>query len=229
MLHIIQNDRDVPPGNFSDTIGEMGISSRVVRPYAGEGLPAATEVSAAIVLGGAMGVHDDDKYPFLVEVKDFIRECARTETPLLGVCLGGQLLADVLGGDVAINSPHREKGTLSVTLTPAGEKDPLFAGISREFVTFQWHNDSFTVPADAVLLASSDACPGQAFRFGSVAWGTQFHPEVDRSIVECWVRWSKKTAPFVDRFLDDFTQTEQPYLEVSRRLLGNFLRVARLI
>lgn len=229
MLHIIQNDRDVPPGNFSATISEMGVVSRLVRPYSGEGLPASAEVSAAIVLGGAMGVHDDDKYPFLVEVKNFIQACVRTETPLLGVCLGGQLLADVLGGKVASNSPYREKGTIAVTLTPAGERDPLFAGISRQFVTFQWHNDSFAIPPGAVLLASSDACPGQAFSFGSAAWGTQFHPEVDRSTVDCWVRWSKKTAPLLDGFLDDFDRTEQRYLEVSRRLLGNFLRQARLI
>jgi GMP synthase-like glutamine amidotransferase len=226
MLLIIQNDPEVPPGNFGDTIRRLNIHCRIVHPYAGETIPPLAEVAAAIVLGGAMGVHDMEEHPFLVRVKAFIRECVRRETPFLGICLGGQLLADVLGGRVAANSPHGEKGTLKVLLSAAGEADPLFAGIPREFVTFQWHNDSFEVPAGATLLATSPACGGQAFRFGSRAWGTQFHPEVDREIVGCWARWTGETAPHADRFLADFLLAEQGYLDVSRRLLGNFLMQA---
>ena len=173
-----------------------------------------------------MGVHDTAEHPFLVEVKAFIRACVRTETPLLGICLGGQLLAVLLGGRVTANSPCGEKGTMEVTLTSAGKEDPLFAGIPHEFVSFQWHNDSFEIPADATLLASSSACAGQAFRFGAMAWGTQFHPEVDRAIVDCWARWEEETAPHATRFLADFVLAEQPYLEVSRRMLGNFLGLA---
>jgi GMP synthase (glutamine-hydrolysing) len=226
MLLIIQNDPEVPPGNFAETIRALNIPYRIVHPYAGETLPTLSEVSAAIVLGGAMGVHDTAEHPFLVQVKAFIRECVRTETPLLGVCLGGQLLADLLGGRVTVNSPHGEKGTLKVLLTATGEEDPLFAGIPHEFVTFQWHNDSFEIPPGGTLLASSSACAGQAFRFGAMAWGTQFHPEVNRAIVGCWARWTGKTAPHADRFLADFILAEQSYLDVSRRLLVNFLRIA---
>jgi GMP synthase-like glutamine amidotransferase len=228
MLFIIQNDPEVPAGNFNETIGNLNIPCRTVHPYAGEALPAAGAVSAAIVLGGAMGVHDTNRHPFLAQVKDFIGECIRLETPFLGVCLGGQLLADVLGGRVTINSPCREKGTLAVRLTAAGERDPLFAGVSREFVTFQWHNDAFEIPAGGTLLASSAACPGQAFRYGPCAWGTQFHPEVDRAIVDCWARWTKRTAPLADELVAAFIREEQAYLELSRLLLGNFLKLARL-
>jgi GMP synthase (glutamine-hydrolysing) len=229
MLHIIQNDPEVPAGNFNETIANLNVPCRTVHPYAGEALPQAAEVSAAIVLGGAMGVHDTDRHPFLAQVKDFISECIRRETPLFGVCLGGQLLADVLGGRVTINSPCREKGTLAVRLTAAGERDPLFAGVPREFITFQWHNDAFEIPAAGTLLASSAVCPGQAFRYGPCAWGTQFHPEVDRAIVDCWARWTKKTAPLADELLAAFIREELTYLELSRRLLGNFLKLARLV
>jgi GMP synthase (glutamine-hydrolysing) len=226
MLFIIQNDPEVPPGNFTETIRGLNIPCRIVHPYAGETLPPLSEVSAAIVLGGAMGVHDKAVHPFLVQVMAFIRKCVSTETPLLGVCLGGQLLADILGGRVTANSSCGEKGTREVTLTSAGKEDPLFAGIAHEFVTFQWHNDSFEIPPGGTLLASSSACTGQAFRFGAMAWGTQFHPEVDRSIVDCWARWAEETAPHAGRFLADFVLAEQPYLEISSRLLGNFLRLA---
>jgi GMP synthase-like glutamine amidotransferase len=228
MLFIIQNDPEVPPGNFSGTIGELQVPCCIVHPYSGEALPQVREISAAIVLGGAMGVHDTAKHPFLVGVKAFIRECVQRKTPFLGVCLGGQLLADVLGGHVAANSPYGEKGSLPVSLTAAGAEDPLFAGIPREFISFQWHNDSFEIPAGGTHLAFSSACPGQAFRFGPCAWGTQFHPEVDRPIVDCWARWTEETALRADKFLADFVSTQQTYLEVSHRLLGNFLLLAGL-
>jgi GMP synthase (glutamine-hydrolysing) len=226
MLLIIQNDPEVPPGNFGETVRSLDIPCRIVHPYRGENIPPISEASAAIVLGGAMGVHDTAEHPFLVQVRSFIGECVRTETPFLGVCLGGQLLADLFGGYVTANSPHGEKGTMEVFLTAAGREDPLFARIPHEFVTFQWHNDSFEPPRGGTLLASSSACAGQAFRIGAMAWGTQFHPEVERSIVDCWARWTGETAPHAERFLTDFISAEQSYLEVSRRLLGNFLRIA---
>lgn len=228
MLLIIQNDPEVPPGNFNDTIGELQVPCRIVHPYKSEALPPVGDIAAAIVLGGAMGVHDTAKHPFLIGVKAFIQSCVQTETPFLGVCLGGQLLADVLGGRVDANSPYGEKGSLPVSLTAAGEEDPLFAGIPRDFISFQWHNDSFEIPAGGTHLAFSAASPGQAFRFGPCAWGTQFHPEVDRPIVDCWARWTKETAPAAEQFLADFARTEKAYLEVSRLLLGNFLLLAGL-
>jgi GMP synthase-like glutamine amidotransferase len=226
MLFIIQNDPEVPPGNFSDTIVELQVPCRIIHPYSGDALPSARNISAAIVLGGGMGVHEMAKHPFLVGVKAFIRECVQRKTPFLGVCLGSQLLAATLGGLVTTDSPCAEKGTLPVVLTAAGEEDPLFDGISKEFISFQWHNDSFEIPPGGTHLAFSAACPGQAFRFGSCAWGTQFHPEVDCPIVDSWARWTDETAQRAGQFLADFAHTEKIYRQVSRRLLGNFLRLA---
>jgi len=100
MLIIIQNDPEVPPGNFLDTIRELDVQCRTIHPYTGEELPPLEEVAAAIVLGGAMGVHDADRHPFLVQLKRFIRACVERQVPFLGVCLGAQMLVKQLGGAV---------------------------------------------------------------------------------------------------------------------------------
>jgi len=174
-----------------------------------------------------MGVHDTAEYPFLARVTGFIGDVVAAGLPYLGICLGGQLLAHVLGAPVATGA-RGEKGTFTVTLTPEGEHDPLFAGIPSPFVTFQWHNDTFAIPVGATLLASSPACPHQAFRFGSRAWGLQFHPEVTREIVAAWVRWSPETAPLAGRFMEEFMAAEPAFRAASRRILGNFLRLSAL-
>ncbi|RNC73143.1 MAG: type 1 glutamine amidotransferase [Desulfuromonadales bacterium] len=227
MLVIIQNDPEVPPGTYAACLDEWRVPFRLVSPFAGEALPPVDQVKAAIVLGGAMGVHDTVEHPFLAAVKEFIRGTVAARSPFLGICLGGQLLADVLGAPVS-SGANGEKGTLPVSLTTEGECDPLFAGITRQFITFQWHNDSFAIPEGGILLASSSACPHQAFRVGECAWGLQFHPEVTREIVDTWARWTDETAPEVERFLSEFVAADVPYGAASRRLLANFLRIAGL-
>jgi GMP synthase (glutamine-hydrolysing) len=229
MLTIIQNDPEVPLGAYADYLAELGVKYRIFHPYAGEALPPLAEVSAIIVLGGAMGVHDTDRHPFLAAVKDFIRAALEREVPFLGICLGGQLLADVLGARVTANSPHGEKGTLPVTLTGAGAVDPLFVGLDRQFASFQWHNDSFAIPVGAVHLASSPACPNQAFRIGTSAYGTQFHPEMNRQMIAEWSSWTPATAARTSEFLAGFDSRAAEYRSASRRLLVNFLRIARLV
>ncbi|WP_243688400.1 type 1 glutamine amidotransferase [Geotalea toluenoxydans] len=177
MLLVVQNDPRVPLGTYADYLAEAGAPFRTIRPYAGEALPNPAGIGAVIVLGGAMGVNDVAKYPFLDGVKDFIADTVACKVPLLGICLGGQLLAHVLGAPVVCNSPWGEKGTLPVTLTVPGSADPLFREIDRRFMTFQWHNDSFAIPNGGELLASSSTCPNQAFRFGANATAPSFTPK----------------------------------------------------
>lgn len=229
MLVIVQNDAEVPCGAYGDYLREWGIPFRVVHPYAGEKLPPPEELSAAIVLGGAMGAHDTDRHPFLVPLKSWIGGMVSREIPFFGICLGGQLLADVLGARVLSPSPFGEKGTLPVSLSGDGVVDPLFAGVSREFVTFQWHNDVFDVPGGALRLAFSGACPNQAFRFGTSAWGTQFHPEMTEELVDLWARWSPETACRVDGFLAEFRREEERYRSAARKILANFLSCSKLM
>jgi len=107
--------------------------------------------------------------------------------------------------------------------------DPLFAGMKREFVSFQWHNDSFLVPEGGILLASSPSCPCQAFRYGPVAYGTQFHPEVNRRIIADWSSWTPETAALTGQLLAEYAAREPGYKAASRQILFNFLRIAHLV
>lgn len=224
-LLIIQNDPEVPLGCYGHYLRQWQVPFRLLSTYAGEALQSAGDPGAIIVLGGAMGVGDTDRFPFLLQVKRFVAEAVEQEIPFLGICLGGQLLAEVLGANV---SSHRfgEKGTLPVSITDEGKRDPLLQGISSPFITFQWHNDSFDLPVDATLLARSQACPHQAFRYGRHAYGTQFHPEVNAVIVDNWARWSDDTALRVDGYVSALAAAEVDYTSASRRLLLNFLSIS---
>jgi GMP synthase-like glutamine amidotransferase len=225
MLQIIQNDPEVPAGNI---LGNLSLPYRVLHPYLGEQLPQPEEITALIVLGGAMGANDDPKHPFLTELKQLIRQVAAAGIPYLGICLGGQLLAASLGAKV-VSDRWEELGTLPITLTAEGQADRLFTGIEAGFTTFQWHHDSFDLPAGALLLAASPACPHQAFRVGSCAWGLQFHPEVTPGIIADWCAWDKATASRKETLLAEFAAKAAAYNSVARQLLHNFLKSAALV
>ena len=217
-LVILQLDPDVPAGVFTELLSEWQVPFRIVRVDGGENLPDSAD--AVIVLGGAMGVHDEEEFPFLCAVKAFMRRMLDRGTPLFGICLGGQLLADVAGGTVSSNCCG-EKGVVAVEVTEIGVADPLFAGMTGPLPIYQWHNDSFTVPPGALHLAESTACPGQAFRLGN-AWGVQFHPEVDTAIVALW----SKDAPDHAVHVAEFAEAEPEHRQLARRMLGNFLTAA---
>jgi len=228
MLYIIQNDPEVPPGIMESELERLGVERTVIRLHDGEALPHPAAVTAVIVLGGAMGANDDSEHPFLTELKEFIRTVVERETPYLGVCLGGQLLAAALGAEVVSNS-CTEQGSYSVTLTEEGCTDRLFDGISPAFITFQWHNDSFAIPREGVRLAFSGTCPNQAFRVGSRAWGLQFHPEVNAAIVGNWSSWTAETAARTDAIVTIYRQRETEYCEVARKMVKNFVAIAKLV
>jgi GMP synthase-like glutamine amidotransferase len=189
-------------------------------------LPELQDVSALIVLGGAMGAKDDVRHPFLYDLRIFIKQAVTNGIPYLGICLGGQLLAAAFGAQVVSNR-WEELGSLPVELLPDGQNDPLFDGIRHQFTTFQWHHDSFDVPRDGVLLASSPACPHQAFRLGDCAWATQFHPEVTEQIIRDWCAWDRSIAARSEEFVTVFRSKEDEYKAVARQFLDNFLSVSR--
>ncbi len=222
MLYIIQNDTEVPAGNI---VENFTVPCVVLHPYNGEQLPPVEDISALIILGGAMGANDDDKHPFLVEVKSLLRRVVEMNIPCLGICLGGQLLAAALGAKVVANR-WEELGTLPVVLTAAGKADQLFTGIPPAFDTFQWHHDSFDIPPGGTLLAFSGDCPNQAFRVGSSAWGLQFHPEVTEQIIREWCSWDSSTAAKTEELVAEFSAGAAWYEAVARRLVENFIGIA---
>jgi len=224
MLHIIQNDPEVPPGSITD---QLPVPYRVHHPYRDGLLPRTEDISALLVLGGAMGANDDHKHLFLTDLKQLIRQVVETGVPYLGVCLGGQLLAAAFGAKVVSNR-WEEVGNLSVFLNAEGGSDLLFRGITPQFPAFQWHHDSFDIPAGGVLLASSAACLHQAFRVGDSAWGVQFHPEVTEEIIRCWCGWDRSTAARAEELVAGFKANSDKYQAMVRQLMRNFLLFAKL-
>ncbi|MFZ2951081.1 MAG: type 1 glutamine amidotransferase, partial [Desulfuromonadaceae bacterium] len=210
---------EVPPGNLTD---HLTIPYIIHHPYRSEMLPQPAQISALIVLGGAMGANDDQHHPFLGELKSLIRTILAARTPYLGICLGGQLLAAALGAEVVSNR-WEELGTQPVHLTEQGKTDRLFRGIPERFGTFQWHHDSFDIPAGGMLLASSAACPHQAFRVGEAAWGLQFHPEVTENIIRVWCAWDSGNRAKTEGIVAAFKAEAGSYGSTARLLMKNFL------
>ncbi|MBU5613270.1 type 1 glutamine amidotransferase [Geomonas azotofigens] len=222
MFLIVQNDPLCPAGGLLRLLDDSGHPYRCLAAYAAETFPDPATCTGIVVLGGEMGVHDTAEHPHIALVVDFIRAALTAGTPLLGICLGGQLLSHAAGGVVSSPSPHREMGICGVELNGEGSADPLFAGIATHFVTFQLHNDSFTVPPGGTLLASSDACPFQAFRLPGCVYGVQFHPEVGRAIVDAW---DGLFSPRAD-YLSGFIAAEAAFNAASHAILANFISLA---
>jgi GMP synthase-like glutamine amidotransferase len=173
------------PGIFREFMRRDGVEEVTVELDAGDPLPTLETADALLVFGGPMNVYEEERYPWLGPETAVIREAALGGLPVLGICLGAQLLAKALGAPVTRN-PVSEVGLLEIELTPAGEVDPLFAGWPRRATVVQWHGDTFAIPDGAVRLAGSADCPNQAFRFGDQAYGLQFHPEVTAAMAAEW-------------------------------------------
>ena len=186
-LLVLQHIACEPPGVYEDVLVERGARIHRVELDEGEPLPAWDAFDAIVAMGGPMSVNDEDALPWLRAEKALIAEAVRAGVPFFGACLGSQLLAASLGGEV-VPGPTPEVGILPVFLTQEAAGDPVFAGLPRELPTLQWHGDTFSLPQGAVLLASSPAYPNQAFRWGRSAYGVQFHLEVSRAMAEEWAR-----------------------------------------
>lgn len=188
-IAVIQHEDVVPLDLLGPALGAAELV--VVRPDAGEPLPPISEIDGLVVLGGTMSAYDDERAPWLPAVRAYLRDAVEHGTTTLGVCLGAQLLAVALGGEVEVNAPSGpERGVVEVRVRPDGESDPLFSpvvdALGRDVLAPSSHNDAISVlPEGAVWLASSRQYPFQAFRVGS-AWGVQFHPEAGEDTFAAW-------------------------------------------
>jgi len=148
------------------------------RLYTGESPPSPSSFDWLVVLGGPMGVHDHGKHPWLVEEKTFIRESIDAGKTVIGICLGAQLIADVLGAKV-YPGPHKEIGWFPLRRAPEVPE-----WIPEELIAFHWHGDTFDLPEKSIRLASSDACINQGFVYRDRVVGLQFHLESTHGSVE---------------------------------------------
>lgn len=184
---VLQHIACEPPGVYEDVLLERSAAIHRVELDEGEPLPDWRVFDAIVAMGGPMSVNDEEELPWLRDEKALIADAVRAGVPFFGACLGSQLLAVSLGGEVG-PGPAPEVGLLPVFLTEAAASDPVFADLPRELPTLQWHGDTFSLPEGAVLLASSPAYPNQAFRWGPSAYAVQFHLEVSGEMAEEWAR-----------------------------------------
>ena len=170
-------------GSLPAALETAGCEWESVRRFLGQELPDLRGLDGLIVLGGPGASADDDSVAHLVEERTLIADALAAGLPVLGICLGAQLLAVALGGSVmAATAP--EVGMSTVRLTDAGAADPVLGPLRSPFVVMQWHRECFSLPQGAVRLAGSDACANQAFRWAARAYGLQFHAEIDPPLAE---------------------------------------------
>ena len=148
--------------------------------------PSLDRYQGLVLLGGPMSADDDENHPHLLTETKLVCEAIERGIPVLGICLGAQLIARALGAAL-MPSPKPEIGWYQVSLTEEGRRDPMLSHFAESEWIFQWHGDTFDIPDGAVHLASSAFCPNQAFRYGDRTYGLQFHLEVDQALIERWL------------------------------------------
>lgn len=174
-------------GTLNPALKQQGLRIRYVNferdPNA---TPSIDKYNGLIVLGGYMGVYEADQYTHIKTEMKLIEEALKKDVPVLGICLGAQILAHVLGSEVR-KAPEKEMGWYDIELTTAGENAPLLSHFKKTEKVFQMHGDTFDIPKSCEHLAQSKICPAQAFSYGRKAYGLQFHLEVDEAMISRWL------------------------------------------
>jgi GMP synthase (glutamine-hydrolysing) len=181
----VSPEPSVTPGIATDVFEEAGVPCRMVRAWEDTQWPNPEDIGGLLLLGGDMSAEDVDNYPFLRGVHGFTEATAERGSPVLGICLGAQILALVLGGQVR-RSPRVELGFTALDATDEGKGDPILGRFAGDVAVFQWHEDTFSLPPAATLLLSGGGFH-QAFRSGAALYGAQFHFEVTERDVAAWI------------------------------------------
>ena len=169
--------------NIGQWAKRHGHSLTYTHLYRDEPLPSPTSFEVLAIMGGPMGIYEDDIYPCLSVEKEFIRQAIDVGKKVMGVCLGAQLIADALGGQVTPNQ-HKEIGWYPIQLTPQATESKAFSKLPPEMTVFHWHGDTFSIPSGAVKLASSAVCENQAFQYADHVLALQFHMEYSQESTE---------------------------------------------
>lgn len=184
---VVEHQASCPPHLVGRWLEEAGCTLVVCRPYAGDALPAVTAYDALLVLGGDMGAYDDDRAPWLPALKALVVDAVAASVPALGICLGHQVMAVALGGEVIRNPRGQTVGVQSVGWSADAADDPLFGARTGGERAIHWNNDVVVaVPDGGAVLARTPGAEVQVARLAPSAWGVQAHPEVDADVVAGW-------------------------------------------
>jgi len=220
-------------GTFNPLLKSAGFRIRYVNfGRTPDAQPNIDKYDGLIILGGPMCVDQTESHPHLLTEISAIRQAMERQMPVLGICLGAQLIARALDAQVKRN-PVKEIGWYDVTPTEAGNSDPLFKCFNGTEKIFQWHGDTFDIPHGAVHLASSPECANQAFRYGDRTYGLQFHLEVDEPLIHRWLKTpvhireleNLDDAITADRILDDTERYIAGTTDLGSQLFGEYIRL----
>ncbi|PLT29383.1 type 1 glutamine amidotransferase [Peribacillus deserti] len=178
-IHYIQNDELAALGHIEEWAAEKNYPLACTKMYENQALPDIESFDMLIILGGRMGAYEEAAFPWLAVEKEFMKKAIKGKKMVLGICLGAQLLAEVLGGRVYPHE-HQEMGWWPIQVSA---RSTFFEGVPDQFPAFEHHGDTFDLPQDATLLASSTGCTNQAFSYGENVVGIQFHPEFSEDII----------------------------------------------
>ncbi|MDP3103027.1 MAG: type 1 glutamine amidotransferase [Candidatus Methanoperedens sp.] len=174
-IHSIEHEKFEGLANIEVWAKNGGHSISRTLLFNGEELPDITDIDWLVIMGGSMNIYEEEKYPWLRDEKNFIAQAIAGKKIVLGICLGAQLIADVLGRKISKNK-HKEIGWFPLTLTKEGRTSPIFGSFPPQFTAVHWHGDTFDIPHGATRIAQSEACANQAFEYGRTI-GLQFHLE----------------------------------------------------
>ena len=185
-IHSLEHEPFEGLANIEVWAKNRGHSISRTQLFKNEELPCISDFDWLVIMGGSMNIYEEDKFPWLKREKEFIDKAIAANKILLGVCLGSQLIADVLGGKVSKNQ-HKEIGWFPVSLTREAENSSIFSSLPGTFTAFHWHGDTFKIPRGAKRMAQSEGCMNQAFECGR-AIGLQFHLEYSKKSIDMMFR-----------------------------------------
>ena len=184
-------------GTFEETFTKAECHLQPLNAYDAKNTwPRLDKIDGIVSMGGPQSVNEQAKYPYLMREIELLNDALKAQVPILGVCLGAQLLAAALGAKVTKN-PQKEIGWYPLTRELGADGDPLFEPFGQTETVFQWHSDTFALPKGAVRLASSPLCQEQAFRYGDNVYGLQFHVEVTEAIIRAWMQTPVNKAELI--------------------------------
>ena len=210
-IHYFQHVPFEDLGSIEDWAKRRGHRLSATQLYATPSFPTLADLDWLIIMGGPMNVYEVERYPWLAQEKRLLEQAINAGKVVLGICLGAQLIADVLGAKIYKNR-HKEIGWFPIQVTPEGQQSPLLCGNPSEFEVFHWHGDTFELPSGARHLAQSAACVNQAFVYRERVVAFQFHLETMRRNAELLITHGK------DELIDaPFIQTPEAMLSDERK------------
>jgi len=225
---VVQPDPLDPLFELEGWFREAGVDWTCIQPFEGHPVPEYLDADGLVVLGGDMSSLDDAEHPWLEDVRALQRDAADRGLPSLGICLGGQLMAQAFGGDTAVGDRGLETGVVRVSWLDAAQDDRLVAGLPEPFPAGAMHGDAVTtLPPEAVWLGAGAVYRFQAFRVGETSWGVQFHPELNRGGYQLWVEAHRDASAEELEFLEaggrDLQRDEVEVLAANRHLIQRFV------